>query len=72
VGAQLVADLPQGREALLVGFSAGEATFCGGYRVLERIQMPVDNQERGQPIARCTLARPLRAIWPKVLAESPL
>ena len=29
--------------------------------------MPVDNEERGQPIARCTLDGGLAEIWPQVL-----
>jgi hypothetical protein len=40
--------------------------------VLARVQMPVDNQERGQPIAHCTLTAPLSAVWPTIVAEAPL
>ena len=61
-----------GQEALLVGFARGESGFCRGYRVVERIRMPVSNQERGQPIARCTLDGPLTSVWPAILASSPL
>jgi hypothetical protein len=57
-----------GREAVLVNFSRRDASFCsGGYRVVARIQMPVDNDERGQPIARCTLGGSLAQVWPQVL-----
>lgn len=61
-----------GREALLVGFGAGEARFCTSYAVVARIAMPVDNQERGQPIARCLLEGSLAAVWPMVVAQAPL
>ncbi len=58
-----------GRQAVLVGFDRSGAPFCGAdYRVVARIQMPVDNEERGQPIARCTLTGTLARVWPQVLA----
>jgi hypothetical protein len=57
-----------GRRALLVGFSKDDADFCRGYRVVARIGMPVDNEERGRPIARCTLDGSLAGVWPRVLA----
>ena len=56
-----------GREALLVGIDQADAGFCSGYRIVARIQMPVDNEERGRPIARCTLDGPLAEVWPDVL-----
>lgn len=61
-----------GRRALLVGFDRSDAsTFCGpDYRVVARIRMPVDNEERGQPVARCTLDGPLAAVWPRVVRLS--
>jgi 4-amino-4-deoxy-L-arabinose transferase-like glycosyltransferase len=59
-----------GRQAVLVGFDRAHATFCSGYRVVSRIQMPVDNEERGQPIARCTLSGSLAQVWPRVVALS--
>jgi 4-amino-4-deoxy-L-arabinose transferase-like glycosyltransferase len=59
-----------GRSALLVGFARGDARFCNGYRIVARIRMPVDNEERGRPIARCTLARSLAEVWPQVVAAS--
>jgi 4-amino-4-deoxy-L-arabinose transferase-like glycosyltransferase len=59
-----------GRRALLVGFSKGDADFCRGYRVVARIAMPVDNDERGRPIARCALDGSLASVWPRVLAIS--
>jgi Dolichyl-phosphate-mannose-protein mannosyltransferase len=57
-----------GRQAVLVNFSRSDASFCSGdYRVVARIQMPVDNDERGAPIARCTLGGSLAQVWPQVL-----
>ena len=57
----------QGRQALLIGFSRSDAGFCRDYRLVGSIRMPVDNEERGQPIARCTLEQSLAQIWPQVL-----
>jgi hypothetical protein len=45
-----------------------EAPFCRGYRRVDTIAMPVDNEERGRPIARCTLAGTLAQVWPQLLA----
>jgi 4-amino-4-deoxy-L-arabinose transferase-like glycosyltransferase len=59
-----------GRRALLVGFSQQNATFCRSYRRVDRIAMPVDNEERNQPIARCTLADSLSRVWPRIVALS--
>lgn len=58
-----------GREALLVGFRRSSAPFCRGYRLVGRIAMPVDNEERGRPIARCTLRSGLKTLWPSIVAE---
>ena len=56
-----------GRRAVLVGFSPSDAaTFCNGYRIVARIAMPVDNEERGRPIARCTLDGTLEDVWPRI------
>jgi hypothetical protein len=57
-----------GRRALLVGLSKSDADFCRDYRIVARIAMPVDNEERGRPIARCTLDGSLASVWPRVLA----
>ena len=58
-----------GRRAVLVGLDRSGAPFCrSDYRVVARIQMPVDNEERGQPIARCTLDGSLAQVWPRLLA----
>jgi hypothetical protein len=57
-----------GQRAVLVGFTPGEASFCRGYQAVARIQMPVDNEERGRPIARCTLDGNLAQVWPQILA----
>ena len=57
-----------GRRATLVGFTRGQASgFCHGYERLGSIQMPTANQERGQPIAACTLMSDLAAEWPEIL-----
>ena len=41
-----------------------------GYRVVGRIAMPVDNEERGRPLARCTLRSDLASLWPQIVAAS--
>jgi Dolichyl-phosphate-mannose-protein mannosyltransferase len=56
-----------GRRALLVGFSRRDASFCRSYRLVGRIAMPVENDERNQPVARCTLDGSLARVWPEVL-----
>ena len=58
-----------GRRALLIGFTGPDAGFCHGYQVVARIRMPVDNEERGRPIARCTLDGPLARVWPQIAAH---
>jgi len=59
-----------GRSALLVGFDKRQATFCATYRRIGRIAMPVSNDERGQPIARCLLAGNLPALWPSLVSRA--
>jgi hypothetical protein len=56
-----------GRRALLVGFTFADATFCRDYHPVAHIVMPVDNEERGRPIARCILDGTVAAIWPRLL-----
>jgi hypothetical protein len=56
-----------GRRAVLVGFGARDVP-CRGYRVVARVEMPFDNEERGAPIARCTLDRRLAELWPEIVA----
>jgi 4-amino-4-deoxy-L-arabinose transferase-like glycosyltransferase len=56
----------RGRRAVLVGF--GRESFCRDYRVVARVRMPVDNEERGAPVARCMLDAPLARVWPRLLA----
>jgi hypothetical protein len=58
-----------GLRALLVGFSPTDTTFCSRYRIVARIQMPVENQERGEPIARCDLRASLPSLWPALVAR---
>lgn len=56
-----------GRHATLVGFTKRTAShFCRGYVIRGRIQMPTANQERGLPIAACTLNSSLAAEWPEI------
>jgi hypothetical protein len=61
----------QARRALLVGFSRHQAVrFCHGYAVVAHIAMPVQNQERGLPIADCTLDAPLPRVWSALVAAT--
>jgi hypothetical protein len=59
-----------GHWVVLVGFTRTEAGFCHGYQIVGRIAMPVANDERGQPLARCQLNRRLTHVWPQILRES--
>ena len=58
-----------GRQALIVGFTSTAPPFChsNDYRVVARIHMPVDNDERGDIIARCKLRGSLADVWPQIL-----
>ncbi len=57
-----------GRRAALVGFTGSQASrFCRGYTRLGSIRMPTANQERGLPIAACTLSSSLAAEWPEIM-----
>jgi hypothetical protein len=61
----------KGRQALLVNFTRTDAAgLCHNYRLVARITMPIDNEERGSPIARCTLNKSLTAAWPQLIANS--
>jgi Dolichyl-phosphate-mannose-protein mannosyltransferase len=60
----------RGRRAFVVGLTKGEASFCRSYRLVARIAMPVENMERGLPLARCVLTHDLSQVWPDVLRES--
>jgi len=57
-----------GRRALLVGFPQAQTSFCHGYQLVDRIAMPIDNEERSRPIARCILNSSLSDVWPRVLS----
>jgi hypothetical protein len=60
-----------GRRALLVGLARADAAgICHGYRRVARIRMPIDNEERDRPIARCTLDGSLAEVWPRVVAAT--
>jgi len=57
-----------GRDAILLGFPASIASeFCHNYVLRGRIEMPTANQERGLPIADCTLDSSLSAEWSRIL-----
>lgn len=56
-----------GPRALLVGFTRRDASFCRVFQVAARIRMPVENEERGLPIAKCLLRRPLAQLWPRLV-----
>lgn len=57
-----------GRKAVLVGFSAAGLPFCRDPVRVGRIAMPVENEERGLPILRCTLDASLAQVWPQLVA----
>ncbi len=59
-----------GRRALLVGYSRRSAPFCTRYRPVARISTPKGSDERGGPIARCTLTGTLASVWPTIVAGS--
>jgi hypothetical protein len=59
-----------GRRALLIGYSRRTADFCTGYQLLGRIATPDGSDERGEPIARCTLNATLAHLWPQIVATS--
>jgi hypothetical protein len=60
----------QGQSALLVGYARQTADFCTDYRLLARISTPHGSNERGEPIARCTLDGTLAHVWPQIVATS--
>jgi len=59
-----------GRRALLVGYSRRAADFCAGYRRVGHIATPRGSDERGEPIARCTLDGTLAQVWSRIVATS--
>ena len=62
-----------GREAVLVGYDRQSASaFCQRYRLVARISMPVANDERNQPVARCTLSGSLADLWPMIVDQFPV
>ena len=58
-----------GREALVIGFSRGTASFCSGYRVVAAVTTK-GSDEQGTELARCTLRGPLSRVWPQIVALS--
>jgi Dolichyl-phosphate-mannose-protein mannosyltransferase len=66
--------LPQ-RFALTVGYDAsGLYALCRTWRPLARIEnrWRLDNEERGQLIAACTLKQPLDSLWKPLIASNQL
>ena len=59
-----------GRRALVIGYSRPAADFCTGYHLVARISTPDGSDERGQPIARCTLRGTLAQVWPLIIERS--
>jgi Dolichyl-phosphate-mannose-protein mannosyltransferase len=60
----------RGRRALVIGFPRRAADFCTGYRLVAHVATPTGSDERGEPIARCTLAGTLAQVWPTIAARS--
>ena len=46
------------------------ADFCTNFRLVAHISTPHGSNERGEPIARCTLDRTLAHVWPQIIATS--
>jgi 4-amino-4-deoxy-L-arabinose transferase-like glycosyltransferase len=59
-----------GRQALVIGYSRGDADFCTGFRVVAHVSTPHGSDERGEPIARCTLQGTLAEVWPRITAAA--
>jgi len=59
-----------GRHVLLVGYSRRAADFCTSYRRVAHISTPHGSDERGKPIAQCTLLGTLAHVWPQIIATS--
>jgi hypothetical protein len=63
----------RGRRALLVGYRADAiARICTSSRVVGRIRMPVDNEERGRSLTTCELRAPLSRIWATIVGQSAI
>jgi hypothetical protein len=59
-----------GQQALVIGYARRAADFCATYRLVATISTPVGSDERGEPIARCTLHGTLGQLWPGIVAAS--
>jgi hypothetical protein len=55
---------------LLVGYSRRAAGFCAGYHRIAAVATPRGSDERGEPIAHCTLDGALARVWPRIVATS--
>jgi hypothetical protein len=63
------------RFVLTLGYSPDAlARLCRSWRTIGRVENPwhLNNEERGQPIAACTLRRPLGADWNRLIASDRL
>jgi hypothetical protein len=59
-----------GRQALVIGYPRRAVDFCTDFRVVAHVSTPPGSDERGEPIARCTLPNSLAGVWPRVVATS--
>ena len=60
----------RGRRALVVGYSRRAADFCVRFRLVGHVATPHGSDERGLPIAACTLGGTLARVWPLIVATS--
>jgi len=63
------------RFVLTLGYHQGESrVLCSSWTVLAHVEnrWHLDNEERGQPIAACTLRRPLGSDWNRLIASDHL
>jgi hypothetical protein len=60
----------KGRHAILVGYTRRSADFCTDYHLIAHISTPRGSNERGEPIARCTLDGTLAHVWTTIVATS--
>jgi 4-amino-4-deoxy-L-arabinose transferase-like glycosyltransferase len=59
-----------GRQALVIGYPERAADFCATYHRVGSIATPKGSDERGEPIARCTLRGTLAQLWPAMVAAA--
>jgi hypothetical protein len=59
-----------GRQALVIGYPPSAAPFCSAFHVVAHVATPEGSDERGEPIARCTLRGTLAQVWPQIVGAS--